>query len=246
MGSPVMAIDCGNTRYKSILRTSDGQILPVPASHSAGDVLASAHPRSTALVLAGAARRVEELIEVAHTLGWARHQIQVMGVDCNIPDLRQYASCGVDRCCAGWAAAQYESAIVCDFGTATTITAWQQGPCFLGGMILPSCHVCSQGLHQAAPVLPVVSDMVFMQADEGPPQALANSTQEALLAGLRIGYPAMVRSCLEQVQAAAGITRVLACGGGLAVIPVAMRCHWTIDDRLVLRGMLGIYDRNVA
>lgn len=240
MATQVLVVDCGNTRYKFLQRDTSGCLSLSQPSSDPSEVVRAASSESGVLLAAGAPRRLETLVTCAYDHGWSGAQVVIIGDGLPLPDMGQYAGCGVDRCCAGLAAARDSSVIVCDFGTATTITAWAQGPVFTGGLILPGYAACSSGLHYAAPALP---NLALESAKLGDVNPLAHDTRSALQAGMAIGYPGMVAACLQEVQQASGIEQVVASGGGLSVIPARMRQGWRLDRDLVLRGMLALYDQ---
>ncbi|TVR13284.1 MAG: type III pantothenate kinase [Planctomycetota bacterium] len=246
MDSVLLVIDCGNTRYKYLQRRQGGRCTALQTAVQPSLILDAVPPSRSTILLAGAARQVQAVIHDARRLGWLQHQIHILGDDIPLPEMGQYARCGIDRCCAGWAAARDESAIVCDFGTATTITAWRQGPQFLGGVILPGYRACLAGLHRAAPALPNIAQQLQDQDSHESINPLADNTEAALLAGMQMGYPAMVEACLQEIRRSSGIDRVVASGGGMEIIPTAMSQDWHVDKSLVLRGMMSLYDGSAA
>ena len=160
-----------------------------------------------------------------------RQGLQRCGRELPVPPVGQYEGMGEDRVLAGLAAvADGCSVVVVDCGTATTITAWcitPEGPRTNGGLILPGAEACAAGLHQRVPSLPLVAPA---RADA---IAIQRTTPDAIAAGLGIGYPAMVERCLERVQAASGISRVVATGGAAEMVAPGV----PYEPDLVLRGL---------
>lgn len=186
---------------------------------------------SRALILQGnACKYTDDLNDLR-----AEVAIQVVGVDYPLPDCGQYATCGGDRVCAGIGAVceRGVSQVVVDAGTATTVSAWRRAagpwPRFAGGLILPGAQACLQGLHAAAPALPLVQPM---QAAD-PPSACQHSTPGALTAAMALGYPAMVSALVEQVCSESGISQVLMTGGNMGHLTLKA-AH---DPDLVLKGL---------
>lgn len=166
-----------------------------------------------------------------------------LGKELAVPDFGQYASCGLDRLCAGVAALALlpptaPGVVVVDCGTATTVTAWAQSlqpaQSFQGGLILPGAHACATGLQALAPALP--RDTGMRRAHDVPSSAaLARSTSEALCHGLSIGYPAMVQAAVTAVQTASGLSTVMLDGGSWWTAGEVG--HWQHVEGLNLRGL---------
>jgi pantothenate kinase type III len=210
-------IDCGNCRVKLARRGSTG---PTAAESIApGDFARRWRELAGvgAWVLPGAAA------SAATVLAAIGPAARVVGRDLALPDLGQYPGCGADRVVAGLAVVRGPGpGIVIDAGTATTLGAWGISagrPAFRGGLILPGAAACLAGLAAAAPALPTVEPFTTR-----------------LAAAIGIGYPAMVRACLERLRRETGLGRVILTGGAWAplreVDPLAVE-----DPDLVLRGL---------
>jgi type III pantothenate kinase len=138
---------------------------------------------------------------------------RVVGIDVALPKVSQYPGFGLDRLVAGLAACAQEKTdvVVVDCGTATTFTAWRvTGPHLIGGLILPGARACIAGLVAQAPALPAIEPWAAEVS------ALQRETPGAIGAAMGIGYPAMVRECLERVQRESGCPVVVVTGGNAA------------------------------
>lgn len=156
--------------------------------------------------------------QAQHLLDWwaGRGPQQRLGYELPLPDCGQYPGCGLDRVVAGLAAlaAVGCGCVVIDAGTAVTLSAWLHEPAapygarFAGGLILPGAMACLQGLHAAAPHLPLVSPL---SSEADPAQ---HSTTGAIAAALGLGHPAMVAACRHRLAARLGLTCTVLTGGG--------------------------------
>ncbi len=208
--------DCGNSAVKLALEES--RVLSRPVRVEA-----------TAAALSGflGDTTIEEVV-ILPTATAAAQQVRAwskangvrtrtIGTELALPDLGQYASCGIDRVLAGLAATTTErqGLIVLDAGTATTLTAWDwaDGAAhFLGGLIAPGAQACALGLHTAAPALPLVEPL-------GPDaHALQHDTRAAIAAAIGIGYGPMIAACLIKLERESGIHDVRATGGGVELL----------------------------
>ncbi|MHC5068037.1 MAG: type III pantothenate kinase [Planctomycetota bacterium] len=214
--------DCGNTAIK-LTTGADAPVLrwqppaPPPALFAAADELV--------LVASGAAQHQ------ALMAAWAgRGPLRELGVDVPLPDCGQYPGLGRDRLCAGQAAVARlgSAAIVIDCGTATTLSAWASDGHFRGGLILPGAAACLQGLHEAAPGLPLVEPV----AEEPAPDQ--HETRAAIAAAMAIGYPAMIERCCQRLAAATGISACVVAGAG----PLDLPASWQRVEHLVLAGLI--------
>jgi type III pantothenate kinase len=129
-----------------------------------------------------------------------------------VPELRvdEPSTVGADRICNVIAAHHYcqGSAIVIDFGTATTFDVVSRAGAFLGGLILPGPQSALRSLHQNAAKLPKVA-LAF------PPSVIGTSTERAMQSGLLHGAVAqaegLVRAIREELNDPQ--IRVLSTGG---------------------------------
>lgn len=226
--------DCGNSHLK--IAVAQGlAVTGVQVDDVAEALLHTAVTGDELVVLPGNRERTEVLVA-----RWAaRGPLRILGRELPVPDLGQYPTCGLDRLCAGVAAARLlplggTGLVVVDAGTAVTCTAWRLQPrlAFAGGLILPGRRACAVGLHQAAPALPLVEVM-----DGLDPTAAQHSTGGAIAAALRIGHPAMVAACARRLASETGQILLMASGGGwnadlAAALPEARHL-----PHLALRGL---------
>jgi type III pantothenate kinase len=106
---------------------------------------------------------------------------------------------GADRLVGALAAhVRHGAAVVVDCGTALTVNLVQDGA-FLGGAIAPGPTAMARGLAAGAPALPVVD----LSAEVRLP---ATSSADAVNAGVRLGFCALLDGLVAAVAAAGNLT----------------------------------------
>jgi len=204
--------DCGNSTVKLAIAHDGGIWLHerLPASIKALDGFLATHLSTLDEIVILPAGRTADLVREWWSRTGGGRPCRVVGVDIALPAVNQYPGFGLDRLVAGVAACAQEKAdvIVVDCGTATTLTAWRvAGIQLIGGLILPGARACIAGLVAQAPALPAIEPW----ASEA--SALQRETPGAIGVAMGIGYPAMVRECLERIQRESGCTAVVVTGG---------------------------------
>lgn len=228
--------DCGNSTVKLAIAQDGGIWLHerLPATSLELDRFLAAHlPTIDELALLPAGRTTP-LVKAWWGLSGGGRPCRVVGQQLAIPDVGHYPGFGLDRLVAGLAACAQEKAdvVVVDCGTATTFTAWRWvGPRLLGGLILPGATACIVGLVAQAPSLPAIEPWAAETS------ALQRETPGAIGAAMGIGYPAMVRACLERVQHESGCTALVVTGGNAAPLLGAVLPRRAYRPSLVAEGI---------
>ena len=147
---------------------------------------------------------------------------------------------GADRIVNSVAAfARYSSsAVVVDFGTATTFDCVSQAGDYLGGVIAPGLGISSEALFIRAARLPRVEIAC-------PPKVIGRSTVTAMQSGLFHGYIGLVDGILTKLMdEMGGDPRVLATGGLAELIATGSRFIEETDGNLTLEGLRLLHERN--
>ncbi len=150
------------------------------------------------------------------------------------------AALGSDRVCGAVAAvsAYPLPALVCNFGTATTICCIGDGGQYLGGCIAPGVEVGAQALADRAAQLPQV-------ALKAPASILGKNTAEAMQAGIVYGAASMVDGMVARYTQLLGqAPTVVATGEFAPLIAPCCRTPLVQDAHLLLRGLRQIYCKN--
>lgn len=127
---------------------------------------------------------------------------------------------------------------IIDLGTATTITAVDQKGSFIGGSIHPGVKLSLQSLTQGTAQLPGISL-------EKPRKAIGTNTVDSMRSGILYGAAAMLDGMIDRMEKELGYSARIIATGGLAnlIVPLCSK-EMTIDDHLLLKGLLRIYHRN--
>ena len=148
-------------------------------------------------------------------------------------DMSQPQEVGADRlinALAAWEQVK-NSAIVLDFGTATTFDVINEHGAYCGGVICPGINLSLDALHRAAAKLPTIGIAK-------PNKAIGGNTVEAMQAGIYYGYLGLIERVLTEIQQEmGGAPSVLATGGlGSLFAPATTMIQAYVPD-LTLTGL---------
>ncbi len=156
---------------------------------------------------------------------------------------------GPDRLVNAFAAVRKygKPAIICSFGTATTIDAVNSEGEYLGGIIAPGMNTLAEALHLKAAKLPRVEIAK-------PETVIGNTTIGSIQSGIFYGYIGLVEGILARMTAellsvppaTAGGTdlRVIATGGFARIIAAESPLIEVVDENLTLEGLFHLIKRN--
>lgn len=130
--------------------------------------------------------------------------------------------------------------IVINMGTATTLTVLRHDAQYIGGVILPGLRVSLGSLSASAAQLPYISL-------EAPGNVIANETVECMRSGILYGNAAQLDGLIDRMEEELGEPCEVIATGGLArfVVPLC-RHKITLDERLLMKGLLAVYRENTA
>lgn len=128
--------------------------------------------------------------------------------------------------------------IIIDMGTATTISVVDQDKNFLGGMIIPGLRVSLDSLTMRTSQLPKISL-------DPPKKVIGSNTIDCMKSGIIYSTASSIDGVIERIQEELGETCTVISTGGLAraIIPYC-RHNIIIDDQLLLKGLMIIYNKN--
>ncbi|MDD9897931.1 MAG: type III pantothenate kinase [Candidatus Melainabacteria bacterium] len=130
--------------------------------------------------------------------------------------------------------------IVVDFGTATNMSVASKDRKFLGGFISLGLQASLQALGKNCQALDDLSDEQPLALD------LAQSTQDAILAGTYSGHLAMVDEWLEAAQGLCSNDVVKICIGGDAKYFANLFDHIVEDNELLFAAMTALNEPSLA
>ena len=128
--------------------------------------------------------------------------------------------------------------VIVDMGTATTVSVVDADKNFIGGMIMPGLMVSMEALATKTSQLPHIGL-------EAPKKAIGRNTADCIKSGLIYGNASAIDGLITSIELELGQKCTVISTGGLAKI-VTPLCRHTIieDDKLLLKGLMIIYQKN--
>ncbi|MCI9479489.1 MAG: type III pantothenate kinase [Lachnospiraceae bacterium] len=128
--------------------------------------------------------------------------------------------------------------ILIDMGTATTVSVIDRSGAFIGKMILPGVMVSLDALSSRAAQLPKVSL-------DPPKKLIGSNTVDSMKSGILYGSAGALDGLIDRIQEELGEPCTLIATGGLARVIVPLcRNRILLDEELLLRGLLLLYEKN--
>ncbi len=159
------------------------------------------------------------------------------GLDIRIDDPGQLGADLVAASVAG--IAEYPvPMMIFDMGTANTVCVIDREKRYLGGMIYPGLGVSLDSLTAHASQLGGISL-------EAPERVIGRNTIDCMKSGVIYSAAAAMDGIIDRIQEEMGETLTVIATGGLAkcIVPHCRR-EVILDDDLLLKGLLVLYDRN--
>ena len=128
--------------------------------------------------------------------------------------------------------------LIFDLGTATTISVIDKDRNYIGGVIMPGIKVSLDSLVGRTSQLPKISF-------EKPKNIIGKNTVECMKSGIIYSTASSIDGMIEKIEEELGEKATVIATGGLAgvVIPLCKR-DIIIDDELLLKGLMIIYNKN--
>lgn len=129
--------------------------------------------------------------------------------------------------------------IVIDIGTATTVTVINDKKQYIGNLIIPGPVVSLESLTNAASQLTKVSI-------DAPKHVVGRNTTEAMKSGILYSHAGALDGIIDRIEEELGMKCTVIATGGLACL-ITPHCKREIilNDELLLRGLLIIYNKNI-
>ena len=150
------------------------------------------------------------------------------------------AQLGADRVADAVAAIHRYPAplIIIDMGTATTVSVVDKNRDFIGGVIMPGLRISSEALTRRTAQLPQISL-------EPPKRAIGRSTAECMRNGLILGCASTIDGIIEKIEAELGYScTVIGTGGNGALVMPFCKREILLDEHLLLKGLMLLYQKN--
>ena len=128
--------------------------------------------------------------------------------------------------------------IIFDLGTATTVSVVSKEGDYLGGAIMPGMRISMDALVGRTSQLRKISF-------EPPKNIIGKNTSECIKSGIIYGTASSIDGMIDRINDELGEKATVIATGGLAgtVIPFC-RNKIILDDELLLKGLMVIYDKN--
>lgn len=128
--------------------------------------------------------------------------------------------------------------VVIDMGTATTVSVLNDKKQYIGGMILPGVGLSLDALTSRASQLGGISI-------EAPKHMIGKNTIECMKSGVIYSNAAALDGIVERIEEELGKEATVVATGGLAkkIIPYCKK-KITLDEELLLKGLMIIYEKN--
>lgn len=129
--------------------------------------------------------------------------------------------------------------IIIDMGTATTLSVIDGKNNYIGGVIMTGMAVSTDALISRTAQLPKI-------AFEKPKRVIGSNTIDCLKSGIMYSNASAIDGMVERLEEELGEKCTVVATGGLAgvVVPLCRREGIILDDTLLLKGLMIIYNRN--
>ncbi len=128
--------------------------------------------------------------------------------------------------------------IIIDMGTATTVSVIDENKQYIGGMIIPGLAVSHDALISRTSQL---SKIAF----EKPKKVIGSNTTDCIKSGLLYGNAGMLDGLIERINEELKAKCTVIATGGLSVVIAPLCKHEIIiDEDLLLKGLMKIYEKN--
>ena len=150
------------------------------------------------------------------------------------------ASLGSDQAVDAAAAIKEYKApiIIIDMGTATTMSVIDKKKNYLGGVIMTGMAVSSDALTKRTSQLPKI-------AFETPKRVIGTNTVDCMKSGIMYSTACSIDGLIERMEEELGESCTVIATGGLAslIVPLCKR-NIILDEDLLLKGLMVIYNKN--
>lgn len=131
-------------------------------------------------------------------------------------------------------------AVIINLGTATKILAVDKTGAFIGGIIAPGVKISAEALAAKTAALPLIE-----VTGEPVKKVIGTNTVDCMRSGLLNGTAFMLDGMIESFEREIGEKcTVIATGGFSSAIKPLCKTDFTLDENLILKGLLEIYKKN--
>lgn len=128
--------------------------------------------------------------------------------------------------------------IIIDMGTATTLSVVDADGNFIGGTIMPGLQISMDALTQRTSQLPQISL-------DPPKKVIGSNTVDCIRSGIINGNAAALDGLIDMIQQELGESCTVVSTGGLSKLITPYCKHKIeVDDQLLLKGLMHLYEKN--
>lgn len=128
--------------------------------------------------------------------------------------------------------------IIIDMGTATTLSVVDAEGNFIGGTIMPGLQISMDALTQRTSQLPQISL-------DPPKKVIGSNTVDCIRSGIINGNAAALDGLIDMIQQELGESCTVVSTGGLSKLITPYCKHKIeVDDQLLLKGLMHLYEKN--
>lgn len=127
--------------------------------------------------------------------------------------------------------------IIFDLGTATTVSVINKNKEYIGGMIMPGMMISLSAMVSGTSQLPKISL-------DPPKKLIGTNTVDCMKSGILYGTAASMDGMIDRVKDEMGNVTVVATGGLAGRIVTLCKNKIILDDELLIKGLMLIYNKN--
>lgn len=128
--------------------------------------------------------------------------------------------------------------VIFDMGTATTISVINDNKEYVGTVIMPGLMISLNAMVSGTSQLPKISL-------DPPKKLIGTNTIDCMKSGILNGTAASMDGMIDRIRDEMGEMTVVATGGLAGVIVPLCKNKIILDDELLMRGLMSIYEKNM-
>lgn len=128
--------------------------------------------------------------------------------------------------------------IIFDMGTATTVSVVNKNNEYLGGMIMPGMMISLNAMVSGTSQLPKIGL-------DKPKKLIGTNTVDCMKSGILYGTASCIDGMIDRIKSEIGEAKVIATGGLAGTVVPLCRNEIILDDELLIKGLMIIYNKNI-
>lgn len=128
--------------------------------------------------------------------------------------------------------------IIFDMGTATTVSVINADKEYIGGMIMPGMMISLNAMVSGTSQLPKIGL-------DKPKKLIGTNTVDCMKSGVLYGTASCIDGMIDRIKSEIGEAKVIATGGLAGSVTPLCRNEIILDDELLIKGLMLIYNKNI-